>query len=92
MIKRFKHRGLKKLFDSGVVSGIQPQYSKRLHRILALLETADSINDMDLPGLELHELKGNRTGTYAVKVSAHWRVTFHISEGDVFEVDYEDYH
>ncbi len=47
---------------------------------------------MDLPGLNLHELKGNRKGTYAVKVSGNWRVTFQIAAGDVFDVDYEDYH
>ena len=92
MIKNFKHKGLKKLFESGVVTGIQPQHELRLRRILALLETADSIEDMDLPGLNLHELKGNRKGTFAVKVSGNWRVTFHISDGDAFDVDYEDYH
>jgi len=47
---------------------------------------------MDLPGLNLHELKGNRKGTFAVQVSGNWRVTFQLSDGDVFDVDYEDYH
>ena len=92
MIKKFKHKGLRKLFESGIVTGIQPQHSTRLRRIIALLETSDSIEDMDLPGLNLHELKGNRKGTYAVKVSGNWRVTFQIVDGDVFDVGYEDYH
>jgi len=92
MIKKFKHKGLKKLFESGVASGIQPQHANRLRKILALLETADSIEDMDLPGLNLHELKGQRKGTYAVKVSGNWRVTFIFIDGDIFNVDYEDYH
>jgi len=92
MIKKFKHKGLKKLFESGVASGIQPQHANRLRQILALLETADSIEDMDLPELNLHELKGQRKGTYAVKVSGNWRVTFIFIDGDIFNVDYEDYH
>ena len=92
MIKKFKHKGLRKLFDSGIVSGILPKHATRLRQILALLETADSIEDMDLPGLNLHELKGKRKGTYAVKISGNWRVTFKIIDGDVFNVDYEDYH
>ena len=92
MIKKFKHKGLRRLFESGAVSGIQPQQVTRLRRVLALLETADSIEDMDLPGLHLHELKGNRKGTYAVKVSGNWRVTFRVADGDVFDVGYEDYH
>ena len=47
---------------------------------------------MDLPGLRLHPLKGNRKGTWAVKVSGNWRITFKIQNGDVFDVNYEDYH
>ena len=92
MIKKFKHKGLRKLFESGTVTGIQPRYARRLRQILALLETADSIEDMDLPGLNLHELKGKRKGTYAVKVSGNWRVTFKVIDGDMLNVDYEDYH
>jgi len=92
MIKKFKHKGLKKLFESGATSGIQPQHATRLRQILALLETAESIEDMDLPGLDLHELKGQRKGTYAVKVSGNWRVTFKIINGDISDVNYEDYH
>ena len=92
MIKKFRHKELKKLFESGVASGIQPQHAARLRQVLALLETADSIEDMDLPGLNLHELKGQRKGTYAVKVSGNWRVTYKIIDGDVSDVNYEDYH
>ena len=67
-------------------------HDKRLRQILALLETADSFEDMDFPGLNLHELKGQRKGTYAVKVSGDWRVTFKFIDGDIFNVNYEDYH
>jgi proteic killer suppression protein len=92
VIKKFKHKGLKKLFESGVASGIQPQHANRLRHVLAVLETADSIEDMDFPGLNLHELKGHRKETYAVKVSGNWRVTFKFIDGDIFNVNYEDYH
>ena len=92
MINKFKHKGLRKLFESGVASGIQPQHATRLRQILALLETTDSVGDMDLPDLNLHELKGPRKGTYAVNVSGNWRVTFKIINGDIFDVNYEDYH
>ena len=92
MIKKFKSKGLKKLFETGDVTGIQPQHTQRLRKILALLETADKIEDMDLSGLNLHALKGNRKGTYAVKVSGNWRVIFKIIDGDAVDVNYEDYH
>ena len=92
MITKFKHKELRKLFETGIVSGVAPQNEARLRKILALLETTETIDDMDLPGLKLHELKGNRKGTYAVNVSGNWRVTFKIIDGDVVDVNYEDYH
>ena len=92
MIQKFKHKGLKRLFESGISSGVEPQHVTRIWKILALLETAESLEDMDLPGLGLHQLKGNRKGTWAVKVSGNWRITFKIQSGDAFDVNYEDYH
>jgi proteic killer suppression protein len=92
MIQKFIHKGLKKLFESGSFAGINPQHVTRLRQILALLETAETLDDMDLPGLNLHELKGGRKGTWSVKVSGNWRVTFKLEKGDVSDVNYEDYH
>ena len=92
MIQKFKHKGLKKLFESGSSEGVNPQHVTRLRQILALLETAENLDDMDLPGLNLHELKGRRKGSWAVKVSGNWCVTFIIKKGDAFDVNYEDYH
>ena len=92
MIQKFKHNGLKQLFESGSSAGINPQHVTRLRQILALLETAETLDDMDLPGLNLHQLKGKRKVTWAVKVSGNWRVTFELQKGDAFDVNYEDYH
>jgi proteic killer suppression protein len=92
MIQKFKHKGLKRLFESGVSSGVDTQHVTRISKILALLETAETLEDMDLPGLGLHQLKGNRKGTWAVNVSGNWRITFKIQSGDAFDVNYEDYH
>ena len=68
MIESFKHKGLKRLFETGHTSGVNPQHIERLRKILALLETSEDIDDMDLPGLNLHKLKGRRENTLAVKV------------------------
>ena len=92
MIQKFKHKGLRLLFESGISSGVNVQHVMRPRKILALLETAETIEDMDLPGLGLHPLKGNRKGTWAVKVSGNWRITFKIKNGDAFDINYEDYH
>ena len=92
MIQKFKHKGLKQLFESGISNGVNSQHLVRLRKILALLETAETLEDMDLPGLGLHQLKGDRKGTWVVRVSGNWRMTFKIQNGDVFDVNYEDYH
>ncbi len=92
MIESFKHKGLEKLFQTGKTSGVNPQHAERLRKILALLDTSETIDDMDLPGLNLHNLKGKRKNTLAVNVSGNWRVTFKLRNGDILEVNYEDYH
>jgi proteic killer suppression protein len=91
-IKRFRHRGLERFFTTGNRSGIQPKHAGRLRLILGRLNVATGPRDMNLPGLELHELHGDRKGTWTVKVSGNWRVTFVFTGTDVDRVDYEDYH
>ena len=92
MIKSFSHKGLKRFFHVGNKSGIITQCAKRLRLILSNPDQAEEIDDMDLPGLELHELKGNRKGIWSVKVSGNWRITFRFVDSNAEIVHYEDYH
>ena len=92
MIRVFRHKGLRKFFETGSKSGIQAQHVDRLRLVLAQLNAATRPRDMDLPGLDLHPLKGERKGTWAVSVSGNWRVTFRFLGKDADGVDYEDYH
>jgi proteic killer suppression protein len=91
-IRGFRHKGLKRFFDTGSLAGIQAKHAPRLRLILGRLNAAVSPQDMDLPGLDLHRLRGQRSGTWAVKVSGNWRVTFTFPGADADQVDYEDYH
>jgi len=92
MIESFKHKGLERFFVSGTKSGVCPEQATRLRLILGRLHAVTSPGDMNLPGLRLHELKGDRKGCWSVTVSGNWRVTFKFTDGDAIEVDYEDYH
>lgn len=92
MIRGFRHKGLARFFACGSTAGIQNEQAARLRLILGRLNAATCPRDMNLPGLRLHELRGNRAGTWAVKVSGNWRITFRFTDGDVDDVDYEDYH
>jgi len=92
MILSFKHKGLKKYYETGSTAGIQPNHEKRIRLILAALDTAQMIDDMDLPGFDLHPLRGDRRGIWSISVSGNWRVTFKFEEGNAQIVNYEDYH
>ncbi|MGD8740569.1 MAG: type II toxin-antitoxin system RelE/ParE family toxin [Desulfobacterales bacterium] len=92
MIKSFKHKGLKKLYESGSKRGVKPEHVGRLRLILARLDASPAPEDMNLPGLSLHPLKGSFKNYWSVSVSGNWRVIFRFEDGYVLDVDYLDYH
>ena len=92
MIKSFSHKGLKRLYEEGVVSGVRASHAKRLRMQLAALDTAQTIDDMDIPGYRLHPLKGKLKGRWFVWVNGNWRLTFEFKDGNAYILDYEDYH
>ena len=92
MIKTIRHKGLAKLFESGSTSGVQSSHAKRLRLQLAALDTAQVIDDMDIPGFGLHPLKGKLKGRWSIGVNGNWRLTFEFKDGNVYVLDYEDYH
>jgi len=92
MIKSFKHKGLKRYYETGSVTGIQPSHKKKLRLQLTALDTATCINDMDIPGFKLHPLKGDRKDIWSIEVSGNWRITFQFKDGNSYILNYEDYH
>jgi proteic killer suppression protein len=92
MIRSFKHKGLERFYCDGDKSGVNVTHAPRLARILDRLDSSTGTQDMNLPGLKLHELKGGEKGTWAVWVSGNWRVTFSFEGNDAVLVDYRDYH
>ncbi len=92
MIKSFKHKGLEKFYESGSTRGIQANHTKKLRMQLAALDTAQSIDDVDIPGYRLHQLTGDRRGIWSITVNANWRLTFEFEKGNVYILNYEDYH
>ena len=92
MIQSFRHKGLRRFYESGSAAGVQPHHAKRLRMLLTALDTAQSIEDMDIPGFRLHPLKGEGRGRWAVWVNGNWRVTFEFKDGHAYVLDYEDYH
>jgi proteic killer suppression protein len=92
MIKSFRHKGLKQLFESGKARGVSSDLTKLLLRQLDFLNRATSPSDLNLPGYRWHELKGDRKETWSISVGGNWRLTFRFQGTDAQEVDLEDYH
>ena len=92
MIKSIRHKGLSKLYATGSTAGIQVSHTKRLRLQLAALDSAQVIEDLNIPGFKLHPLKGQEKGRWSIWVNGNWRLTFEFSDGNVFVLDYEDYH
>jgi proteic killer suppression protein len=92
VIRSFRHRGLEQFFTTGSKKGIQPKHAAKLSLRLAVLNEAKSPEAMNLPGYDLHPLKGDLEGHWAVKVSGNWRLTFVFEGEDAVLVDYQDYH
>lgn len=92
MIGSIRHKGLAALYYHDQTRGVKQSLAKRLRYILALPATAFTVEDMNLPGLKLHQLKGELAGFYAVSVSGNWRLIFRFEEGRAADVDLIDYY
>jgi proteic killer suppression protein len=92
MIKSFVHKGLWKFYETGSTAGIQAKHATRLSLMLAVLNRARTVQDIALPGYDLHPLKGNMKGLWSVKVNGNWRLVFRFEDGDAYVLDYLDYH
>jgi proteic killer suppression protein len=92
MIRSFRHRGLKRLYERGERRHLRPDQVDKIERILARLDEASDVSNMDLPGFRLHPLKGDLAGFWAVTVSANWRMIFRFEDGHAHDVDLVDYH
>ncbi|HBO24287.1 MAG TPA: Killer protein [Providencia sp.] len=92
MIKDFKHKGLKQFFLYGSVAGINIEHSNKIRLRLAVIDSAAQVNDINRPGYNLHQLKGNKLGYWSIVVTGNWRITFRFENGNAYIVNYEDYH
>lgn len=92
MIKSFKHRGLKRLYERQDRSGIRTDLLDVVERILTVLDTATTPQALDIPRYRLHPLKGSLKGFWSVTIRANWRIIFRFADGDAYDVELIDYH
>jgi toxin HigB-1 len=92
MIKTFRNKALERLLKEGNTKGVPNDLEKRIRVRLEAIDSATVIDDLRIPGYDLHELKGDRKETWSIKVSGNWRITFKFRNNDAYDLDLEDYH
>lgn len=92
MIVSFRHKGLKRLFQTGERRRLPPDHVAKIERVLARLDVASAVSNMDLPGFRMHPLKGDLAGYWSVTISGNWRLIFRFEGGHARDVDLIDYH
>ena len=92
MIENFRHKGLRRFYEQGDRSKLPSQMTERIAIILAALDVAKSIDDLNRPSFRLHPLKGELRGFWSITVTANWRIVFRFEDRNVLDVDFMDYH
>jgi proteic killer suppression protein len=92
MVRAIRHKGLRRLYEQDDPRGVIGEHAQKLRDILARLDAAQTVADMDLPGFRLHALKGDLKGLWAITVRANRRVAFRFEAGNARDIDLIDYH
>jgi toxin HigB-1 len=92
MIVSFRHKGLERFFKTGSKAGINANFAPRLAVQLSALDAANEVGQMNVPGWDLHALRGDLAGHWSVKVNGNWRLTFRFADENAEVVDLQDYH
>jgi proteic killer suppression protein len=94
-IRNVIHRGLRRFIERNDASGLPPPVVEKVRNIVTFLQEMEDVQELhDIPSWKVHQLTGDRKGTWSVVVTRNWRITFRIDqiEEELFDLDYEDYH
>lgn len=92
-LQSIRHRGLRRLVENDDGRGIRSDLLARVRRVLTALVLAETVESiLAPPGWRVHQLKGDRAGTWSISVSGNWRITFDVQDGEITGLDLEDYH
>lgn len=92
MIKSYRHKGLKELFETGATRHIEKRFHARLIEVLDVVNRSGNTQAMSLPGYRLHPNKQYNPWRWSIWISGAWRVTFEFDKGDAYRLDFEQYH
>ena len=92
-VVRIRHKGLRRFYENDDARGLDAGMTRKLGSILAALDAAQRIDQLDNPGYRLHRLEGGDfAGLWSIRVTGNWRLVFRFEDGEVVDVDLLDYH
>jgi proteic killer suppression protein len=94
-VRNVAHRGLRRFIQHNDSSGLAPSVVEKVRNILTFLQEMEDVQELrDVPSWNAHQLTGDRKGIWSLTVTRNWRITFRIdqAEGEILDLDYEDYH
>ena len=92
-IRSFVHKGLRKLYLEDSTKGLASDAVDKLRAMLTFLQDMQNPEKLRaLPLWKAHQLTGERKGVWSLNVTRNWRLTFQIKDGEIWDIDYEDYH
>jgi len=94
-IRNVIHRGLRRFIERDDASGLSPAVVEKVRNIPTFLQEMEDARELrGVPSWRVHQLTGDRKGTWSLTVTRNWRLTFGIdrTEGEILDLDYEDYH
>jgi proteic killer suppression protein len=92
MIQSFRHKGLRRFFETGDRSKLPPEMIERIGLALLMVDEAETIAELNRPGFRLHPLKGRLAGHWSMTITGNWRIIFRFVDGHALDVDFMDYH
>ena len=92
-IRNFVHKGLKRLYLEDIAKGLPPDAVDKLRAMLTFLQDMQDPEKLRaFPLWKAHQLTWDRNGVWRLHVTRNWRLTFQIRDGEILDIDYEDYH
>lgn len=92
-IRSVKHRGLKRFIEDNEDRELRRDLVGRIRRVMTALVLAPNVTGiLGPPGWRIHQLTGDRAGTWSISVSGNWRITFRVEDDAIADLDLEDYH
>ena len=92
-IRSVRHTGPRRFIEDEDDLGLRVDPVDRVDKNLSILIVAPDMRGVQgPPGWRIHQLSGNRAGTWSISVTGNWRITFAVEDDQILRLDLEDYH